>query len=210
MKSTRKREQLITAAKTLFYERGMENTTLAQTAHAARPLRQGLLSLDTKDALVGAVVASHGRDILEQLGRFNAERGLKARLRAFPHNSLSDMDTRARCGCPCATLDAELKKSSSRAARSSGSLLRLYHNWLERQFQGFVRVDTTELAKEYLAAVQGSYILALTLNGPGVSERAIARLERQIDALRPPSPGWPARTRVEVPSSADILKASLR
>ena len=184
MKSTHKREQLVTAAKALFYQQGVENTTLAQTAHAAN-VRPGnvFYHFNTKDALVEAVIASHGQDILEQLGRFNAERDPKARLRAFLHSSLSAKDIRARHGCPYATLDAELKKSTSSAARSSGSLLWLHHDWLERQFQDLGREDATELAEAYLSAVQGAYVLALAANDPGVLERQITRLEREVNAL---------------------------
>ena len=59
-----KRERLLSAASALLYQQGVENTTLADIAHAADvPLGNVYYYFKTKDEIVTAVIEGHVHDI---------------------------------------------------------------------------------------------------------------------------------------------------
>src|SRR5215469_14847861 len=79
-----KRERLIEAAKGLLYEQGVERTTLAEVADAAKvPPGNVYYYFKTKDELVEAVIADHVADAHSKLASLEKHRTPKARLRAF-------------------------------------------------------------------------------------------------------------------------------
>ena len=161
MKRTDKRERLIHAAKTLYNHQGVQSTTLAQVALSADvPPGNLYYHFKSKDALTEAVIAAHGKDILDDLARFNAERDPRQRLRAFLRGSLANKEERVRHGCPYATLTVELEKLSSSAASSAADLLGLQLSWLERQFRALARQDSEALAVHFLASLPGAYLPA--------------------------------------------------
>ncbi len=179
-----KRDRLIGAAKTLFYQRGVEQTSLADIAGAADiALGNVYYHFRTKDALVEAVIAAHGKDILDSLAHLNAESDPRARLRAYVRGGLKHQTQLARYGCPYGTLCAELDKSGGSAAQSASTLFNLYLEWLERQFRELARPDAAELALETLAAVQGAYVITQATHSPQHLERQVARLDRWLAEL---------------------------
>lgn len=181
LKASPKRQRLIEAAKTLFYTRGVETSSLSEIAQAAEvPPGNVYYHFRTKDALVEAVIASHGTDILDGLARLNAEGDPRARLLDFVRGGLAHKAELARYGCPYGTLCAELEKAGGSAAESATVLFPLYLHWLERQFAALGRPDAADLALDTLAAVQGAYAVTQATRTPQVLERQVARLERWI------------------------------
>lgn len=184
MKTNPKRQRLIDAAKTLFYTRGVETSSLSEIAQAAEvPPGNVYYHFKTKEALIEAVIASHGRDILDGLARLNAVPDPRERLLAFARGGLGHKEQLAHYGCPYGTLCAELEKAGGNAAASATVLFPLYLQWLERQFTALHRPDATDLALDTLAAVQGAYAVAQATRTPQVVERQVARLERWITEL---------------------------
>lgn len=184
MRQPGKRERLTGAAKQLFYQGGVERTSLADIAQAAEvPLGNVYYHFNSKNALIEAVIASHAADIHAQLARFNAEADPRARLRAYVRSGASHAEQIVCYGCPFATLSAELAKSGAAPAASAGSLLKLYLDWLERQFRALNRQDAAELALEILTGVQGSYALAHAMHEPELLKRRAAGLERWLAAM---------------------------
>ncbi len=178
-----KPERLTGAAKQLFYQNGVEQTSLAQIAQAAGvPLGNVYYHFKTKDALLEAVIAAHAADILAQLARFNAETGPKARLRAFVRRGLPYKQTMVQFGCPYATLTAELAKSEGSPAKSATVLFKLYLDWLERQYRELGREDAAELALEALSSLQGAFMLAHATRSAELLERHTAWLEKWVEA----------------------------
>src|SRR6185437_7306411 len=80
-----KRERLVSAASDLLYRQGVENTTLADMAHAADvPLGNVYYYFKTKDEIVTAVIEAHVHDIEEMLARLDrGHRTPKGRLKAL-------------------------------------------------------------------------------------------------------------------------------
>src|SRR3984893_662604 len=81
----RKRERLVSAASDLLYEQGVENTTLADIAHAADvPLGNVYYYFKTKDEIVSAVIEAHVHDIEETMASLDRRhRSPKGRLKAL-------------------------------------------------------------------------------------------------------------------------------
>ncbi|AFZ69626.1 transcriptional regulator (plasmid) [Deinococcus peraridilitoris DSM 19664] len=184
MRRTDKRERLIQAAKTLYTQQGVQSTTLAQVALTADvPSGNLYYHFKTKDALTEAVIAAHGKDILDDLSRFNAERDPRRRLLAFLQGSLATKEQRARHGCPYAALMLELEKISSSAASSAANLLGLQLSWLELQFRALGREDSEKLALHFLAGLQGSYLLSLSRHSTQLLEQQVEQLERWVAEL---------------------------
>ena len=179
-----KRDRLTGAAKTLFYQAGVQNTSIADIAQAAEvPLGNVYYHFKTKDALIEAVIAAHAADIHAELARYNAETDPRARLRAFVRRGLPYKDSLARFGCPYITLCAELAKSDARSAESAATLFNLYLEWLERQFQGLGRADAAELALETFSTVQGAFVITHATHAPQLLEQQTARLEGWVNTL---------------------------
>ncbi len=179
-----KRERLTGAAKALFYQAGVQNTSLADIAQAAEvPLGNVYYHFKTKDALIEAVIAAHAADIHAELARYNAEAEPLVRLRAFVRRGLPYKDALTRFGCPYITLCAELSKGDARSAESAATLFNLYLGWLERQFRDLGRADAAELALETFSTLQGAFIITYVTHAPQLLEQQTARLERWISAL---------------------------
>ncbi|MDV6373256.1 TetR/AcrR family transcriptional regulator [Deinococcus arenicola] len=186
MEANPKRQRLIDAAKTMFYTRGVEPSSLGEIARAAEvPPGNVYYHFKTKDALIEAVIASHGQDILEGLARLNAQADPRARLLAFVRGGLAHGEQLARYGCPYGTLCAELEKTPGSVADSATVLFPLYLHWLERQFAGLGQADAADLALDTLAAVQGAYVITHSTRSPQYLERQVARLEGWIQGLEP-------------------------
>ena len=176
-----KRERLTGAAKTLFYQAGIQNTSIADIAQAADvPLGNVYYHFKTKDALIEAVIAVHAADIHAELARYNAETDPRARLRAFVRRGLPHKNSLARFGCPYITLCAELSKGDARSAESATTLFNLYLEWLERQFRDLGRADAAELALETFATMQGTFVITHATHTPYLLEQQTVRLEHRI------------------------------
>ena len=184
MQQPSKRERLTGAAKTLFYQGGVAHTSLAEIAQAADvPLGNVYYHFNSKDALIEAVIASHAADIHAQLARFNAEVDPRARLWAYLNSGARHADQIVCYGCPFATLAGELAKTGAGPAQSAAGLLKLYLDWLERQFQALGRADAADLALDTLTGVQGSYVLAHATHEPKLLERQAERMEKWLEAV---------------------------
>lgn len=184
MSSNSKRERLTEAAKTLFYQNGVQNTSLADIAQAAEvPLGNVYYHFKTKDALTEAVVAAHAADIHAELARYNAEADSRKRLQAFVRRGLPYKDQLVRFGCPYITLCAELAKSNASSAESAAILFNLYLEWLGRQFRNLGRADAADLALETFSSVQGAFVITHTTRDARPLEQQTTRLERWVDSL---------------------------
>ena len=79
-----KRDRLIEAAKTLFYQQGVTGTTLADIAERAEvPLGNVYYHFRTKDALVDAVIQAHVQELQSLLARWEQVSDSRQRLLAL-------------------------------------------------------------------------------------------------------------------------------
>src|SRR5713226_8627481 len=107
-----KRERLVRAARDLLYQQGVENTTLADIAHAADvPLGNVYYYFKTKDQIVSAVIEARVHDMEELVASLDRHhRTPKARLKALTRELTDQRDLIAQYGCPHGTLCSELEK----------------------------------------------------------------------------------------------------
>jgi len=180
-----KRERLVSAASDLLYRQGVENTTLADIAHAADvPLGNVYYYFKTKDEIVSAVIEAHVHDIEETMALLDRRhRTPKGRLKALIRELTDRRDLIAQYGCPHGTLCSELEKRTSGADHASVRLIAIPFEWTERQFRAMGRHDAHDLAVEFLATYQGAAVLTQALRQPELITHEGRRLERWIDSL---------------------------
>ncbi len=179
-----KRERLIEAAVRVFYQQGVEKTTIADIARAADvPVGNVYYYFKTKDQLIEAAIGSHAR-ILEAVIEASDQREMPAeRLKALIAGWVADRDQTVRYGCPFGTLSSELDKRGDGLDTAAADVMRVLVDWAERQFAAMGRADARELAVAYVAAYQGISLLTNTFRDPELMVAEGARLARWIDSL---------------------------
>jgi TetR/AcrR family transcriptional regulator, transcriptional repressor for nem operon len=180
-----KRERLVESAATLFHERGVYRTTLAELAERADvPLGNVYYYFKTKDELVDAVLERRAAEVRETLDSFGQKRTPQARLKALPQqwNAMSELV--ARYGCPLGGLCSELGKSPGNLGGEPKALFGLVIEWAEAQFRQLGRRDARDLAFSLLTRIQGAALLAQSFHDPDVLAREARLIDRWIDGLR--------------------------
>lgn len=179
-----KRERLVASASDLLHRNGVARTTLADVANAAEvPLGNVYYYFKTKDELVQAVIDAHADAIRAMLGSFERHRSPRARLKAFARSIAQTGQDAARSGCPHGTLCSELDKREDGLDRTAATLMALYTDWAEEQFQRMGRKDPRDLAIALIAAFQGASLLTNTFRDPAIMTSQARGLQRWIDTL---------------------------
>jgi TetR/AcrR family transcriptional regulator, transcriptional repressor for nem operon len=179
-----KRERLVTAARRVLYEHGVEKTTLADIAAAADvPLGNVYYYFKTKDALVSAVIESYQHSYGELSAELDQHEGPVGRLKALVRALTSRRDLLASYGCPIGSLNSELDKREDDLRSDAGTILAGLIDWAEVQFRAMGREDAKELAVALIAAYEGIALLAATLRDPSLISAEGDRLNRWIDSL---------------------------
>jgi TetR/AcrR family transcriptional regulator, transcriptional repressor for nem operon len=177
-----KRERLVESARDLFYEQGVERTTLAQIAERADvPAGNVYYYYKTRDELVEAVIESRVAEIQTLLGSL-ARRGTpKARLKALAGTWEDAAPNVIESGCPLGSLACELNKDRNALSDQAAQMFREVVGWAELQFRELGRRDAPALAVTLVAAIQGAAVLASTLQDEALFHREIRRIRRWID-----------------------------
>jgi AcrR family transcriptional regulator len=165
------RDRIVQAATDLMYVKGVHATTLDDIRAATGTSKSQLYRhFPDKDALVHAVIALRGRQILERetqrLGRFSSFSGLvRWRNALVQGNSLQN----GAYGCALGSMANELADEDEDARKS---LDELFRSWEELIADGLRRMqakgtlslkaDPEPLAIGLMAALQGGYLLANT------------------------------------------------
>jgi TetR/AcrR family transcriptional repressor of nem operon len=179
-----KRERLVTAARRVLYEHGVEKTTLADIAAAADvPLGNVYYYFKTKDALVSAVIESYQHSYGEISAELDQHEGPAGRLKALVGVLTSRRDRLASYGCPIGSLSSELDKREDAMRADAGIILTGLIDWAEVQFRAMGREDARELAVALIAAYEGIALIAATLRDPSLISVEGDRLNRWIDSL---------------------------
>lgn len=186
-----KRTELVRAAKGLFYEQGLQRTTLADVAvRAAVPIGNVYYYFKTKEALAEAAIASHEADLRDCFASWTARYDdPRRRLRALVLAPLDSPDTVIRFGCPYGSLCQELEKlgADEPLAKAAGRLMNVYIEWAEQQFcaLGHRPAEARARASDIIAAVQGTMLLAHSLRSRDFLARQLRRIERGLDDSLP-------------------------
>ena len=179
-----KRDRLVTSARELLHQQGVERTTLAEVAHAADvPPGNVYYYFKTKDELVDAAIDAHAHDLQLALDSLDRHRSPQARLKALVRMLADQRELVARYGCPHGSLCQELDKREDESHATVSELLALSIDWAEQQFRLMNRRDARELAVSLIASYQGIALLTNTFRNPDLMSREARRLERWIDTL---------------------------
>lgn len=163
--------RILAAANQLMYERGVTATTLADVRSASSTSKSQLYQhFSDKEALVRAVIAQRGEDVLNQqrqsLQGVDSFRGLELwRDELVENNARRD----GAYGCPLGSLAHELADQDENARLA---IAKYFDEWLlllidtmnTMKDRGVLRedADARTLASGLLAALQGGYLLAQT------------------------------------------------
>ena len=177
--------RLVAAAAQLLHEQGIERTTLADIAEAADvPAGNVYYYFKTKDEIIAAVVSAHAQQVETTLASIDARhRSPKARLKALVGEFGAQGEIVAQFGCPLGSLCSELYKREQDSAVAADELMRIPMEWAEEQFRQIGRRDARALARELMAAYEGSALLANTMRDPKILRDAARHLDRWVDAL---------------------------
>jgi AcrR family transcriptional regulator len=170
----------------LFYEQGVERTTIADIAAAADvPLGNVYYYFKTKDELVDAVVSTRIADIEATHAALVEQYDAPAdRLKGLFRALSGQADMIAERGCPIGSLCTELSKRVTGPEANSGRLMQALIGGAEQQFQELGRSDAHELAVEMITAYQGTAVLAHATTSPELIRRESDRVERWIDEVQ--------------------------
>ncbi len=184
-----KRDRLLAAACQLFYQQGVERTTLAEIARQAEvPLGNVYYYFKTKGDIIAAVVDAHVKAIEQEIDSMERYRTPASRLKALITTLARQADAISRFGCPHGTLCAELGKRTQTDPEASRSLLQLPLEWVEQQFTQMGRGDAKDLAIELIALYQGTAALTQAFGRPELMTRQARRLNLWIDDIPRPDP----------------------
>ena len=180
-----KREQLVDGAKALFYEQGVNRTTLAEVAERADvPLGNVYYYFKTKDELIRAVLENRTSEVRQALESFGQKRSPQARLKALAHSWVAIAELTARYGCRLGSLCSELGKSPGTVGPDGGGPFALIVDWAEEQLRQLGQRDARGLAFSLVARVQGAALLAQSFRDPEILAREARLIDRWLDGLR--------------------------
>ncbi|MFC9872037.1 TetR/AcrR family transcriptional regulator [Nocardia salmonicida] len=179
-----KQERLVQAAMRVFYQQGIEKTTIAEIAREADvPVGNVYYYFKTKDQFVAAVIELHAQVLTGAVAEIAELPGPAERLKAMVRSWVDQREMAARYGCPFGSLAAELDKREDAFRGEPARVMGLLVDWARTQFAELGRADAAELAIAFVAAYQGISLLTNTFRDPELMVTEGARLERWIDEL---------------------------
>ncbi len=186
MTTTSKRDRLVEAAKTMFYQQGVMRSTLADIAQQAQvPLGNVYYHFRTKDALIEAVIQAYVQELESMLASWQHYVDPRERLLRLLATSRDEGIMLARYGCPHGSLCQELDKDDTQLAHIASRLFQVYRDWSEAQFRqlGKNEQDANDLAVDLISSLQGIYMLTNSFRSPELLERKLQRLEKWVSTL---------------------------
>ena len=180
MSNSLKRDRLIEAATSMFYQQGVTATTLADIAQQAEvPLGNVYYHFRTKEALVKAVIQTHLQELQSLFAQLDRAPDPRQRLLGLLAAEREGEHALARYGCPYGSLSQELNKENGQPATTAALLLQAYLDWTATQFRllGKHEEEAKDCALDLIASLQGTFLLANSFRSPELLERKLQRLE---------------------------------
>ncbi|GAB2633190.1 TetR/AcrR family transcriptional regulator [Nocardia goodfellowii] len=179
-----KRERLIEAAVRVFYERGVEKTTIADIARVADvPVGNVYYYFKTKDQLIEAAIGAHARTLDQLTAELNRLDSPRDRLKRLIDGWVEERELAARYGCPFGSLTAELHKRDDPLEGRASEVMRALVDWAAGQFDAMGRADAEQLAIALIASYQGISLLTNAFRDPDLMVAEGRRLQGWIDSL---------------------------
>jgi TetR/AcrR family transcriptional repressor of nem operon len=184
LKKGSKRERLVSSARELMHQQGVERTTLAEVAHAADvPPGNVYYYFKTKDELVEQIIDAELEEIEAMLASLELHPTPEARLKALIRALTEQFELAAQYGCAHGSLCQELDKRDDDLRETASNLMAVPLAWVEQQFRLMGRGDARDLAVALVASYQGISLITNTFRDPELMLREASRLEHWIDSL---------------------------
>jgi len=185
-KGEQTRDDIIEAAKSLFYRRGYAHTSFSDIV-ATTGIQRGNIYhyFKTKDEILDAVIqqrVSEYRSVLDQWERSYSDP--RERLHSFVQMVAMNKGDLTRYGCPIGTLNTELGKETFELQDAARALFDLFRDWLAEQFRllGNARQARAH-ALHLLGRTEGISIMGHVYNDPALITAEVKILQQWIDAL---------------------------
>ena len=188
MVASNTRQEIVTAADRLFYERGFEATSFADVAKDVGLSRGNFYyHFKTKDEILDAVIGQRIMATRAMLDTWDQDTDSPAqRIRSFAHMLIANRTQIMAHGCPVGTLCNELAKLDHAAKGSAVQVFFLFRDWLARQFAALGReADSEALALHILMRSQGVAALATAFGDQDFIRREVADMEAWLQAQCP-------------------------
>jgi len=180
-----KRERLVAAARQLIHQQGYSQTTLADIAEQSGvPLGNVYYYFKTKDELATAVIEQRREEFQAMYRQWEQEYSEpRQRLRTLLDSLIGWRDSVAEHGCPVGSLCQELNNQRSDLADRIDSILRDQLGWVSRQFHAMGREDAEQQAIHLVALLQGTSLLANSLNDAAIVVPQLEQTKAWLDSL---------------------------
>ncbi len=181
-----KRQQIIDAANTLFYQKGYNPTSFSEIADAAGiPRGNFYYYFKSKDEILAGVIEDRLSRIKTMLVGWDQQFATpKERLKRFIKILLNSADDAARYGCPMGSLNIELGKTQPELQAEARTMFDLFLAWLTRQFAELEHgAKAKHLAQHLLGRTQGVAVIAHAYSDIGFMKREAKTLAAWVDAL---------------------------
>ena len=177
-----KRDRLVNAAQNLLHRQGYNQTTLADIAEESDvPLGNVYYYFKTKEDIAAAVIENRRREFTGHYQEW--EDSLSdpvARLQQLLKFARSIAELVTDNGCPVGSLCQELNKDRSELSELSGQVLADQVNWVETQLSLLQIKEADKLARQFVAQLQGSILLASSLKDSSVLVGQLETLEQWL------------------------------
>lgn len=183
-KRTDKRVRLVEAADKLFYEQGVNVTTLANIATLAEvPLGNVYYYFKSKESIILAVIERRRQAIQAQFTVWEALNH-KGRLKSLIEHNATQGPQAVSFGDWLGSLCQELCKHTGEIANAASGLLKDVLQWCETQFKEMGKGEKSySLALSLLSGLQGTSLLTLTFKDPAVIEQQSGYLMHWLDTV---------------------------
>jgi len=180
------RDDIVQAARRLFYTHGFETTSLADlAAEAGVPKGNFYYHFKSKDDVLHAVVEARRKDIDEALSTWAASiPSPHKRVRRFVEMLMREGDDLVTYGCPTGSLLTELGKRRTDLKPGVAGILQVYIDFVATQLReaGVSRAKAEQRAQHLMGRCQGAILVAHGLNDAKLLQREVKGLLTCVDA----------------------------
>lgn len=183
-KRTDKRVRLVEAADKLFFEQGVNITTLANIASLAEvPLGNVYYYFKSKESIVMAVIERRRKAIEAQFSAWESLNN-KERLASLIEQNATQGDQAVSFGDWLGSMCQELCKNTNEISTAASGLLKDVLNWCEIQFKGMGKGEKSQgLALSLLSGLQGTSLLTLTFKDKQVIKQQSHYLTKWLETV---------------------------
>jgi len=180
------RDEIIEAAKALFYRRGYARTSFSDIVSHTGIQRGNIYHyFKTKGDILNAVIEQNADEYRATLQAWDeALPDPRDRLRRFVQMVASNREELTHYGCPIGTLNTELGKETYKRKENARQLFDLFRDWLTIQFSTLEDPQRARSrALHLLGRTEGISLMGHVYNDPDFITAEIENLEQWIDKL---------------------------